>query len=228
MEAGANVFLIDEDTSATNFMIRDELMQKVVSRDVEPIIPFIDRVRELYTEYGISTILVAGSCGSYFNKADCILQMNRYCPVEITEFAKKEAQNYPYTIGDAAKSSAPSFDRVAKRDNAFIKDDRIKMRTDGTDGFSINREEVDMRYVEQLVDSEQLTSLSYMIKYLKLHSFDSKNTVQESVEKLYEQIDKKGWVAFVGDSIPGNLCLPRRQELYAAINRCRELVRIEE
>jgi predicted ABC-class ATPase len=228
MEAGANVFLIDEDTSATNFMIRDELMQKVVSRDVEPIIPFIDRVRELYTEYGISTILVAGSCGSYFHKADCILQMNRYCPVEITEFAKREAQNYPYTIGDAAKSSAPSFDRVAKRDNAFIKDDRIKMRTDGTDGFSINREEVDMRYVEQLVDSEQLTALSYMIKYLKLHSFDSKNTVQESVEKLYEQIDKKGWTAFVGDSIPGNLCLPRRQELYAAINRCRELVRIEE
>ena len=71
MEMGSKVFLIDEDTSATNFMIRDELMQRVINRDSEPIIPFIDRVRELYDRFGISTILVAGSCGSYFHKADC-------------------------------------------------------------------------------------------------------------------------------------------------------------
>jgi predicted ABC-class ATPase len=227
MEAGAKVFLIDEDTSATNFMIRDELMQKVVSRDVEPIIPFIDRIRELYTEYGISTVLVAGSCGSYFHKADSVLQMNRYQPVEITKLAKSEAKNYPYTLGDVPKADKPSFNRVAKRDTAFAKDDRIKMRTDGTDGFSINREEVDMRYVEQLVDSEQLTALSYMIKYLKLHSFDGKVTISASVEKLYSEIKAKGFLAFVaGESTPGNLCIPRKQELYATINRCRELVQI--
>jgi predicted ABC-class ATPase len=227
MEAGAKVFLIDEDTSATNFMIRDELMQKVVNRDEEPIIPFIDRIREIYTEYGISTILVAGSCGSYFHKADCIIQMKRYCPMEITELAKKEAKNYPYTLGDVPKAQTPSFDRVVKRDMAFAKDDRIKMRTDGTDGFSINREEVDMRYVEQLVDSEQLTALSYMIKYLKLHGFDGKTTVSESVEKLYKEIALKGFTAFIsGEYISGNLCIPRKQELYATINRCRELVQI--
>ena len=66
MEAGTQVFLIDEDTSATNFMVRDELMQQVIHRDMEPITPFIERVRELYREYGISTVLVAGSSGSYF------------------------------------------------------------------------------------------------------------------------------------------------------------------
>ena len=84
MEAGTKAFLIDEDTSATNFMIRDELMQRVVNRDAEPIVPFIDRVEELYQTYGISTVLVAGSSGSYFHKADCIIQMNRYEPFEIT------------------------------------------------------------------------------------------------------------------------------------------------
>jgi hypothetical protein len=116
---------------------------------------------------------------------------------------------------------------VVKRDTAFAKDDRIKMRTDGTDGFSINREEVDMRYVEQLVDSEQLTALAYMIKYLKLHSFDGKATVIESVEKLYSEIASKGFAAFiVSESISGNLCIPRKQELYATINRCRELIQI--
>lgn len=239
MEAGAQVFLIDEDTSATNFMIRDELMQRVVSRDVEPIIPFIDRVRELYEDYGISTILVAGSCGSYFHKADCIIQMNKYQPVEITALAKKEAEGYPYTTGKLDRSAEPNFKRVVKKDTAFAKDDRIKLRTDGLDGFSVNREEVDMRYVEQLADSEQLTSLSYMIKYMKLQVFDGKKTLKEAVEELYTRIESRGFSAFfgTGDSaaaggeggtLPGNLAMPRRQELYAALNRCRELIRIAE
>lgn len=228
MEAGAEVFLIDEDTSATNFMIRDELMQKVVSREVEPIIPFIDRVRELYSVYGISTILVAGSCGSYFHKADCVVQMNRYQPVEITALAKREAESYPYTLGDVGTADKPDFHRVVLRDGAFAKDDRIKLRTDGRDGFSINRETVDMRYVEQLVDSEQLTALSYMLKNMKLHSFDGKKTLGEAVEQLYAGIEQRGFGAFCETgAIPGNLAMPRKQELYAALNRCRELIRVQ-
>lgn len=231
MEAGADLFLIDEDTSATNFMIRDELMQRVVSREVEPIIPFIDRVRELYEVYGISTILVAGSCGSYFHKSDCIVQMNKYQPFEITALAKNEAESFPYTLGNARVADKPDFKRVVRRDAAFAKDDRIKMRTDGTDGFSINREEVDLRYVEQLTDAEQLTALSYMIKYMKLSLFDGKKSLQDAVEELYREIQEKSFSAFCGGRgagavIPGNLALPRRQELYAALNRCRELISV--
>ena len=226
MEMGAGLFLIDEDTSATNFMIRDELMQRVVSRDVEPIIPFIDRVRELYETWGISTILVAGSSGSYFHKADCVIQMNRYQPAEITALAKGEAEQFPLTLEKPDKSVQPSFHRVAKRDTAFAREDRIKMKIMGLDGFSINRETVDMRYVEQLTDSEQLTALSYMVKHLKLHSFDGNRTLQEAVERLYREIETRGFAAFCGADIPGNLALPRRQELFAALNRCRELVQM--
>ena len=239
MEAGAKTFLIDEDTSATNFMIRDELMQRVVSREAEPIIPFIDRVRELYEEYGISTVLVAGSCGSYFHKADCILQMSRYQPMEITEFAKKEAENYPYFLGEPETAKSPDFKRVVKRDTAFAKEDRIKMRTDGLDGFSINREDVDLRYVEQLVDAEQLTALSHMIKHMKLHVFDGRKTMGEAVEALYTRINNSGFQAVFDKNsaqgsetegsgqLPGNLAMPRKQELYAALNRCRSLISIE-
>lgn len=228
LEMGAKVFLIDEDTSATNFMIRDELMQRVVSRDMEPIIPFIDRVRELYEDYGVSTVLVAGSCGSYFHKADCILQMNKYRPVEITDLAKKEAEQFPYTLGNAPAAEKPDFCRVIRADQAFAKDDRIKMKTMGLDGFSINRETVDMRYVEQLTDSEQLTALAHMIKYMKCRQFDGRRTMQQAVETLYEEVAKNGFAAFCPgrESLPGNLAMPRRQELYAALNRCRELVRI--
>ncbi len=218
---------IDEDTSATNFMIRDDLMQRVVSRDAEPIIPFIDRIREIYTAYGISTILVAGSCGSYFHKSDCIVQMKKYAPMEITDFAKKEAENYPYLTGDLPAAQAPDFRRIVKTDAAFARENRIKMRTDGTDGFSINKSEVDMRYVEQLVDSEQLTSLAYIIKSMKLHDFDGKKTLQEAISGIYKRIDAKGFAVFAGgEYLPGNLAMPRPQELYAAINRCRDLIQI--
>ena len=225
MEMGAGLLLIDEDTSATNFMIRDELMQRVVSRDVEPIIPFIDRVWELYETWGISTILVAGSSGSYFHKADCVIQMNRYRPAEITALAKQEAEQFPLTLEKPDRASEPSFRRVVKRDAGFAKEDRIKMKTMGLDGFSINRENVDMRYVEQLTDSEQLTALAHMIKHMKLHYFDGNRTLQEAVGRLYNEIAVKGFAAFCGSDVPGNLALPRKQELYAALNRCRELIR---
>ncbi len=107
--------------------------------------------------------------------------MKKYAPMEITDFAKKEAENYPYLTGDLPAAQAPDFRRIVKTDAAFARENRIKMRTDGTDGFSINKSEVDMRYVEQLVDSEQLTSLAYIIKSMKLHDFDGKKTLQEAI-----------------------------------------------
>lgn len=91
MKAGTSLLLIDEDTSATNFMVRDELMQRLIHRDMEPITPFIDRVRELYEAHGISTILVAGSSGAYFHVADTILQMDRYVPKDITHHRAGQA-----------------------------------------------------------------------------------------------------------------------------------------
>ena len=76
---------MDEDTCATNFMVRDELMQRIVSESDEPITPFSDRMRLLYEKAGISTILVAGSSGAFFSQADTIIQMNQYEPKDVTE-----------------------------------------------------------------------------------------------------------------------------------------------
>lgn len=259
IEAGAKVFLMDEDTSATNFMIRDELMQKVVTRDMEPIIPFIDRVEELYDDYGISTILVAGSSGSYFNKADNIIQMMEYEPYVITEMAKREAEDFrrqsevnacddmpddkdkscgditdsmeesmKETIGGKRikKCANLSFDRVVRHDAAFAKNDRIKLKTMGLDGISVNKENVDLRYMEQLVDSEQLNTIAQMIKYLKISSWNGKVTVSEAVEQLYNRLEKQRFEAFIKGGLPGNLAYVRKQELYGAINRCRGLIHI--
>lgn len=224
MEAGAQTLLIDEDTSATNFMIRDELMQRVVNRDSEPITPFIDRVQELYEKYGISTVLVAGSSGSYFHKADCIIQMDHYLPKDITESARKEAEAFPIPSEKVPASQKPSFDRVVKTDQSFRKNDRIKMKTQGKDSILINRDTIDLRYVEQLTDTEQLVTLGHLITYGQLRLFDGKKSLSETVEELLRLLDKKGLAAVCkGNYVPGWLAMVRKQEIFACLNRYRSL-----
>lgn len=224
MEAGTKMFLIDEDTSATNFMIRDELMQRVVNREDEPITPFIDRIEELFGAYGISTVLVAGSSGSYFHKADCIIQMNQYQPVEITEFAKKEAERFPIPEVAPPKKADPHFDRCVRPDRAFREDARMKLKTMGRDGISINHDTVDVRYVEQLVDSEQLSALAYLLKYAECHIFDGKRTLTEAVDALEKVLAERGLSAICESSyLPCGLAMPRRQEIFACINRYRKI-----
>ncbi len=224
MEMGTNLLLIDEDTSATNFMIRDELMQRVVNRKSEPITPFIDRVEELSEKRGISTILVAGSSGSYFHKADCIIQMDHYLPKEITEFAKEEAAAFPLPEEPVSPASEPSYQRIVKPDGAFRKNDRIKIKTQGKDSIVINKDTIDLRYVEQLTDTEQLGTLGQLMKYAQLHLFDGKRTLGDAAEELWKILDTKGLPAVCGGSyVPGGYALPRKQEIYACLNRYRQL-----
>lgn len=224
MEAGCGAFLIDEDTSATNFMIRDELMQRVVHREVEPITPFIERVRELYERDGISTVLVAGSSGSYFHKADCVLQMNRYEPQEITTLAKEAAKEFPMPSEDAPKAAPPDFNRVYGKDRKFGADGRIKQKVMGKDGISMNKETIDLRYLEQLADTEQLAGLAQIMRYMRMHVFDGKRTLKECAEYVTEQLEEKGFAAVCGtDSLAGTLAVPRKQEIFACVNRWRSL-----
>lgn len=224
IEAGTHTFLIDEDTSATNFMIRDELMQSVVSRDAEPIVPFIDRVEALYADDGISTILVAGSSGTYFHKADCIIQMNRYEPFEITEFAKEQASKFPLPEQKIIHAEKPDFARKVKPNRKLREDARLKMKTTGKDSISLGHEVIDVRYIEQLVDGEQLAALGYLLKYAECHVFDGKKTLQEVVELLCDRVEKNGIAELVESSyIPCGLALPRKQEIFACMNRYRKL-----
>lgn len=224
MEAKAGVMLIDEDTSATNFMIRDELMQRVIHRDMEPITPFIERIRELYEEEGISTVIVAGSSGAYFHIADCIVQMDRYMPKDITQTAKKEAEQFPQLSGPKEKAKKPDFARKPQQGREWKGNDRIKMKTLGKEAISINRETIDLRYVEQITDSEQVTSLGYCVKYAQRHLLDGTRTLQEVVAMLEKKIEKESLAALCeSTSSVANLARPRTQEIFACFDRYRGL-----
>ena len=224
MEAGASVMLIDEDTSATNFMIRDELMQRVIHRDMEPITPFIDRILELYQEYGISTVIVAGSSGAYFHIADTIIQMDRYEPKEITKLAKETAKDFPAMSGMENPAEKPVFVRCPRQGRGFKRNDRIKMKTMGKEMVQINRETIDLRYVEQLADTEQVSALGYCVRYAEKHLFQGKDTIQNVVDKLEEKICREGLSSLCeSNTSVANLAMPRRQEIFACLNRYRGL-----
>ena len=233
MESGAKVFLIDEDTCATNFMIRDELMQRVVCREEEPITPFIERARFLYEKCGISSILVAGSSGAYFYIADTILQMDRYVPKDITEFAKKEAGQYASAAAAVQGRPAvqklpdpalPSFQRVPTCNMALRRDDRLKTRTRGTDDVQLGHENIDLRYLEQLADQEQTAALSYILALAEKNLLDGRKTMTQLVDAICALMDQKGLAGLSsGGYLPTDLSMPRRQEIFACFNRYRGL-----
>lgn len=230
IEAGSKLLLIDEDTSATNFMVRDELMQRVVAREKEPITPFLERASDLYAQAGISTILVVGSCGSYFYIADKIIQMDSYQAVDITDETKKILENYP-----APAVSAPDFHllsgkrvidlsgsvqkRKTYRGDGYVKE-RLKIKRMGKTAFSVGKENLDLRYVEQLVDEEQTQTLAYLLRYAKEHYGEGRNDVSSVVKALERILKAKGLAGVCdGGNVPSGLAMPRVQEIFACFNR---------
>ena len=224
LEAGAGLLLMDEDTSATNFMVRDQLMQQVIHRDMEPITPFIDRIEELYQTHGVSTILVAGSSGSFFHIAHRIIQMDHYRPRDITAQAKAAAAAFPRSAAPLAQAPAPSFARTPRPVPELRSGDRVKLKTMGRDGFSLNREHIDLRYVEQLIDSEQCAALGHCLLYAHRYLADGTRTLQQVVDGLEQVMEGEGLAALCQSrtNVPF-LARPRRQEIFACFNRFRGL-----
>ena len=183
-------------------MIRDELMQRVVNRNKEPITPFIERARMLFEQYGISSIIVAGSSGSYFHIADLILQMDQYVPFNITDFAKQEAKAFPLPDYDhLAVPDIPDYKRIPKPNSAFRSQGKCKVKTLGKDAV-------------------QTTALGYIIKHLESNAIDGKKNLQTLVDTLYQTFDQNGFSSIAPNT---NMALPRRQEIFAALNRYRKL-----
>lgn len=236
MESGSRVFLLDEDTSATNFMVRDAFMQRVVSPDKEPITPFLSRARALYEQAGISTILVAGSSGAFFHIADTVIQMDNYRPVDITEKAKALCASFPISEETPTPFLMPQSHRIMTKDangaarrrdyrtGAVKKDEpeRLKVKVMGRDGFALGKQNVDLRYIEQLIDTEQTAALGIMLKYAVEKLIDGKRTLSDIAEYMITQMQKKGLSFFAeGSYIPGGYAMPRPQEIYACLNRYR-------
>ena len=238
MEAGSHLFLLDEDTSATNFMVRDAFMQQVIRREKEPITPFLERARDLYEKAGISTILVAGSSGAFFHIADTIIQMDNYVPRDITVSTKELCRQYPLSPVSAPAFEMPHSRRIMtksvsdasgrngrpdrKHSAEHPEHKNLKTKVSKTDGFTLGRQEIDLRYTEQLIDTEQTAALSLLLKYAVEHLIDGKRTLSEVVELLHNRLRQQGLSFLSGNSeIACGYAMPRLQEIYACFNRYR-------
>ena len=221
IESGTRVFLIDEDTSATNFMIRDAIMQQLVAKYKEPITPFIDVAKSLYTQKGISTILVAGSSGDFFDIADLVIQMDNYEPFEVTEMAKALSKGNKDHIKELDINI--DFNRVILKGTIESGTKGIKIKTLGKDGISINRDNIDLRAVEQIVDSEQLNTIGAIMKYVENKLMGKDLTLIEITDKVINEINDNLIKIDGTKGGYGSLATVRKQEIISAYNRFRKL-----
>lgn len=222
LEMDSSLLLIDEDTSATNFMLRDRRMQELVPGEKEPITPVIDSVRTLSRE-GISTILVMGGSGDFFDVADTVIMLDSYQVKDVTQKAKEVADKEKVRRKGEGPQKIFPRDRTPEG-NSFQarKGRKVKIRARGLDKIQFGRSNIDLGRVEQLVERGQTRFIGDAMYYMAKNIFNGEVTLKEGLEELETIIEEKG----MEEIIPhprGNYSRPRKLEITAAINRLRTL-----
>ncbi len=222
LEAGATVLLLDEDTCATNFMIRDRRMQALVAKEREPITPLIDRVRQLYTDYGVSTVLVMGGSGDYFDVADTVIALDNFQPQVVTATAKAIAAQYATgRQPEGGTLTEPFGGRIILPDSLQLSD-RKPYKARDLDELVLGREQVDLGAVEQLVEMGQIRAIGSALVYARQHLLNGRITLAELLDQVMSAIASQGL-----DSLSpfprGDFAQFRRTELAATLNRLRTL-----
>ncbi len=225
LEAGCRLLLIDEDTSATNFMIRDARMQRLIGKSQEPITPFIDKVSALYRQHGVSTILVMGGSGDYFDVADQVVAMHEYRPQDVVQQVGQVLAEFP---SQRRPEGGREFGQLSSRTPRPASFDasrgrrEVKINAKGLHQILFGRTSIDLSALDQLVDSSQTNALGEAIHYFARRCASSGMTLQEGIQELEEVLDRQGLDALKSFKV-GNLARPRRFEIAAAINRMRTL-----
>jgi len=227
LAAGARLLLIDEDTSATNFLIRDHRMQRVVPAEQEPITPFIDRARELHRTLGVSTILVLGGSGDYLDVADTVIHMDAYRPRDATARAREVAAALP--TGRTAE--APPLPRSPFPPRRILtstfadpasRRGEAKIRPKGSRTILYGKQAIDLGALEQIVSASQVTALAEALRIVRDDFADGRRTVEEVVALVMNRMDEEGLDTLTRRPT-GGLARFRGLELAAVINRMRSL-----
>jgi predicted ABC-class ATPase len=221
LEIGTTLLLVDEDTSATNFMIRDERMRELVQK--EPISPFIDLVRPLYDSLNVSTVVVVGGVGDYLDVADRVILMEDYEPRDATNRAHEVREEFPARVPPGAGAVRPPRGRQVRASSIDLRRGRRETaRGKGLSAIELGRERVDLAYLEQLAEAGQTEAIARVIG--EFAAGGRSRGVEEVVRESLDAIQRNS-LGSLGNfrGHPGELSLPRPQETAAAINRIRSL-----
>lgn len=238
LEIGATTLLIDEDTSATNFMIRDALMRELISSDHEPITPFVDRISALYEELGVSTILVMGGSSAFFDLADTVITLTEYVPRDVTDDARRiAAQHSSYGSEQGSKQNfeqnahnEPQVKQLVRSRAVLGKsltpnNARKPPRARGLEQIQMGREDLDVRYLSQLVDSSQTQTIALSLRLVAQELEHQGTTLAQACQQVVKRLEHEGLDELVGGGsrVRDDLALPRPAELMQAISRWRRL-----
>lgn len=251
IDAGAKLLLIDEDLSATNFMMRDERMKKLVSKQKEPITPLIDRIKQLHEQRGVSCIMVVGGSGDYFDVSDTIIMMDSYCPMDVTEKAKRIAKDHSSSKKRGGAGKSPSGDesnvivlggnqnkdvflhkkerKISSESLRWIMNSgKAKVFSRSMHSIEVGNEKIDLSAVSQLVETSQTKAIAAALERLsEMPELESKG-ITACIDKLTELIEHDGLDTLnVRGERMGNYSAPRLFELHAALNRLRGLQVLE-
>ncbi|KIP79055.1 isopentenyl-diphosphate delta-isomerase [Vibrio harveyi] len=218
IEAGASSLLIDEDTSATNFMIRDERMQALVAKGDEPITPLVDRIGQLRNELQISTIIVMGGAGDYLDVADTVIQMHDYQAVNVTEKAKQVIAQHPTQRHNESEDPLQTFrpralNRVALMN--ILMDGKFRVNAKGKDSLRFGKEFADLSALEQLESADEVNTIGWLWFQLAQLPGWCNNPAKEIDDMLVGE-----WHANLPKQ--GDLAKPRTLDVMAALNRMRK------
>jgi predicted ABC-class ATPase len=226
MEVGARVLLIDEDTSATNFMVRDRRMQELVAKTQEPITPFIDRVQQLYRQHGVSSVLVIGGVGDYLEVADTVIHMDAFQPYDVTAKARAIATAWPASAQRRYEGNTPwepPQPRPIWRESLSPqRGRRDKVRARGVRAIQYGMEEIDISHVDQIVDASQTRYIADCLQYAYHHLADNRRTVRDLVDLTEALLQSQGLEA-LQPYLTGDRAWARPLEVAAALNRLRTL-----
>ena len=221
IEVGTSLLLVDEDTSATNFMIRDERMRELVRR--EPITPFIDLVRPLHRSLGISTVVVVGGVGDYLDVADRVILLQDYVPSDATFRSREVVKRFPPRAPLTARAVRPPRERAIVASSIDLRrGKRKRARGRGLHAVELGREWVDVSYLEQLAEPGQTEAVARVIGGWV--GADQVHEMRDLLREALASVAEKGLDSLGGYSgHPGEMSLPRTHEVAAAINRVRPL-----
>ena len=217
LEAQAQTLLIDEDTSATNFMIRDERMQALVNNGAEPITPLVDRIGQLRDEMGVSTILVMGGSGDYLDVADTVIQMHDYQAVDVTKKAKEVVISHPTTrVREGSEHLLPTQTRQLNRSSlqAILQEGKFRIQARNKNTLRFGRELVDITAMSQLQSSAQVHAIGWMWFQLSQTPGWEQNPIEFIAQQLHDN-----WHELMPKH--GDLAKPRVIEVMATLNRMR-------
>lgn len=251
VDFGAKLLLIDEDRSATNFMIRDSRMKELIRN--EPIVPFTDRVNELFREKDVSTILVIGGSGEYLSVADKVYLMEDFQIHDVTKEAKEICleEEVPTAKEGATTEQFCTMEQICPEKqvptaNFVRRADWGQHRILHRDGFSsypegsgserllvsdlgficIGDERIDIRGLHDIITGGQLDALGYMLRYLEISNRDQIIDLKRQIDDLYEKIGQEGLDCVFSSYFTATgrfLDLPRKQELMMLVSRMRKI-----